>query len=260
MNVSRALLAALLYGVIVGVITTNFLPVSFAAFDVANAGADANAIRTTLIPTSRMLIAVIAAFIAGWWGAGGLTTRWRQHGLLIGALVVLVGLALAAASDGITAWTGTLLLDAAAALAGAATAHAAVRIRRAVIAAAVQVLARFVLLFVMLAAFGISVTAARGEIGEADAELFQRYLPWGALAVGLSTAFLAGWWGTRGLRADAVRQGLLIGTLIFAFSLLSIAALGGEPAAESVVLNSLDIGAAILGAMFAQRRAGIQPA
>ena len=254
MNVSRALLAALLYAIIVGIITTNFLPVAFTALQVWNAGSDASAIRTTIIPTSRMLIAVIAAFIAGWWGASGLTARWRQQGLLIGACVVLVGLALAAVSDGISAWTSTLLLDAAAAFGGAAIAHAALRIRRAVVAAAMQVLARFVFVFVMLAVFGVSVTAARGKIGESNAALFQHYLPWIALAVGLGAAFLAGWWGTHGLRDDAVRQGLLIGTLIFTFSLLSIAVLGGEPAAESVVLNSLDIGAAILGAMFAQRR------
>ena len=260
MNVSRALLAALLYGIIVGIITTNFLLTSFAALDPSEAGTNASAIRTTIIPTSRMLVAVIAAFIAGWWGTSGLKARWRQQGLLIGTFVVLVGLALAAVSDGISTWTGALLLDAAAALGGAAIAHAALRIRRAVLAAAAQVLARFVLVFVMFAAFGISVTAARGEIGESDAALFQQYLPWAALAVGLSTAFLAGWWGTRGVRDDAVRQGLLIGTLIFAFSLLSIAVLGGKPAAESVVLNSLDVGAAILGALVARRRAITQAA
>ena len=259
MNVRRALLAALLYGIIVGVLTTNVVPALLTALDVSNPGSSV-AIGTTIIPTSRMLITIIAAFIAGWWGASGLASRSVRQGLLIGAFVVLVGLGLAAAGDGITAWTGTLLLDAAAAVGGAVVAGTALRIRRAVVAAALQVIARFAFVFVALIVFGFSVTDARGKVSESEAALFQRYMPWLALVAGIGTAFLAGWWGTRGLRDDAVRQGLLIGTLIFAFSLLSIAVLGGEPNPESVVLNSLEIGAAILGAMFAQRRTGAQPA
>jgi hypothetical protein len=252
MNVGRAGLAALLYGIIVGVIATNLLPASFTAFYVSDAGSNANAIRTTIIPASRMLIAMIAAFTAGWWGTSKQTSGWLQQGLLIGAFVGAVGLALAAGSEGITPWTGTLLLDAAAAVGGAAVACATLRIRRAVLAAAMQVIARVLLLIVVFALFGASVTATGG--GLAETAVFESFVPQLGLALGIGTAFLAGWWGARGLRDDAVRQGLLIGTLIFAFSLLSMVVLGGEPPPESVVLNSLDIVAAILGAMFAQRR------
>src|SRR5688572_5210929 len=124
MNIGRASLAALLWVTIVAVFTTNALLALGPALSTA-VGASATeggpaAIQTAIMPTSRILIGMIVALMAGWWGTSGLTKRWPQQGLLIGALIAAFGLALAAATDGVSTRSGVVLLDGAGAFIGAA--------------------------------------------------------------------------------------------------------------------------------------------
>ena len=258
MNVGRAFLAAGLQLVIAGVITTNVVPFSANLFEIPAQVPTGETIRTTVLPTSRILIGVIAAFIAGWWGASGLGKQWIGQGLLTGAVVAVFGVALATASGGMSPRTSAVLLDAAAAVAGAGLASMHVRIRRAFVAAGVQVVATVAITFVLLMVF--SVTAVQGEVSESDAALVETYLPWTRLLVALGTAFLAGWWGAREVdREAAVAQGLLIGGLTVIFTGLFIIVLSRRLDPLVVLFTSPYIAAAIAGSLFARTRNRAQP-
>lgn len=268
MNIGRASLAALLWVTIVALFTTNavlaLIPALTAAFDASDRTGIPEGmpetIQTMIIPMSRILIGMIVAFIAGWWGTSGLP-RWRQQGLLIGAFVAVLGLVLAAAGDGITTRSIAVLLDSAGAFAGAALASAAVGIRRAFTAASIHFFVATIGTLIASFLFLYRLRGPGGELGEAEFAVFASYQPWMFLLVSATMAFLTAWWGTRGLGAAAVRHGLLIGVLAVGFFCTFLIILGSVPDWLSLlILFPIVVGSAMAGAVFARSRNHAQPA
>lgn len=138
MNVGRALLAAALHILIVMIVTTNFLPVVAPALDVTNRDAVPEAIRTTIVPASSILIGIIVAFIAGWWGSSGVKERWLPQGLLIGTLVALFWAALAVGNERLETLSPLTVAYVPGAILGAAVASRGNAIRRAFLAAGIH--------------------------------------------------------------------------------------------------------------------------
>lgn len=267
MSVNRALLAALLHVAIVAVLTTNALFALGPALSTAVGAASGTsategvpvAIQTGIPPTSRILIGMIVAFIAGWWGTSGLTKRWPQQGLLIGVLIAIMSLALAAATDGLGTRSGWVVLDAVGAFIGAAFATSAAGIRRAFAAASIQFFVTIIVTLILAYLILAWLRDPGGEFSEADVATFRSYQPWLLLLVSATTAFLAAWWGTRGVSATAVRHGLLIGILAVGFFCTWIVILGGYPDWLFLLLIPPVVGAAIAGAVFARSRDAAQP-
>lgn len=131
-------------------------------------------------------------------------------------------------------------------------------IRRAVIAAAVQIVATILVTVIIVTAY-VSLLAARDSVSVPESELEaigERVGQWTALIVGVVTAFFAGWWGARGLGDSAVKQGLVVGALIAIFGLI-VDVTGGDIGAMTAGSVLLNFGAAVAGAWFARSR---QPA
>lgn len=131
-------------------------------------------------------------------------------------------------------------------------------IRRAVLAAAVQIAATILVTVVIVSVY-VSILAARDSVSLPESELEaigERVGQWTALIVGVVTAFAAGWWGARGLGDNAVKQGFAIGALIAVFGLV-IDVTGGDIGAMTAASVLLNFGAAVAGAWLARSR---QPA
>ena len=259
MNVGRALLAAALHITITVVVTTVVVLLIAGVREIPLGTAFETASARALYPRPRLVVGVLSAFFAGWWGAKGLSERRLEQGLLIGILVGLFATVLAFIDHEIPARTVAIMLQTAAAVVGSGMTVLAPPIRRAIVAAGAQIIVTTIL-FMIISLLAVAwMDETRGEFSASEVGTFEGVLPWLSLLLRTTTAFLAGWWGARGLGSEAAKQGLLIGVLIVGLSIVWITILGGVADAWSVLYMIPTVAATIAGSAVAGLRSHSGP-
>ena len=122
MNIRRAMASTLMQVVITLVVTTILVTIYIAVLSVQNQGAlpDAWLVGERAGRPIGMAVGVIAAFLAGWWGARGIADRTIGLGVLIGAMVGTLSLVMDAITGNLGVLTAVIVtLEIAAAVAGA---------------------------------------------------------------------------------------------------------------------------------------------
>lgn len=95
------------------------------------------------------------------------------------------------------------------------------------------------------------LSEAGGDISEYDVARYQANALWVSVVVRTSIAFLVGWWGTRGVTENPIKQGAAIGILMLASTWLWTLLLARPINLVDVLLLTPDIAAATAGAVFA---------
>lgn len=258
MNIGRALLAAALHILVVLVVTTNFLPFVASALDVTNHDASPEAIRATIVPMSSVLIGLVVAFIAGWWGFSGAKQRWLPQGLLIGALIALFWTVLALGYGRLEALSPFTVAYVPGALLGAAVASRGNALRRAFLAAGIHGITS-VAIWTIISLLALAWLAeAGGGLSDSDVARYQANALWVGVVLRTSVAFLAGWWGARGVLDNPIKQGVTIGLLILGLTWLWTLVLARPISLVDVLLLSPEIAAATAGAVFERTRREIR--
>lgn len=253
-NVRRAFLATALHLTITAVVTAMVVSLIAMVREVPLGTAFETASARALYPRPRLVVGVLSAFVAGWWGASGLSRRRFEQGILIGILIGVAALLLTLADHELRGRTVGISFQIAAAVAGAAFTALSPPIRRAFIAAAAQVMAT-IILFMSLSLIAVaSLSGTPGQPGRHEVEVYQTLLPRLSLLLQTTMAFVAGWWGARRLTSDPIKQGVLIGVLIVGLSVLWLIILGGAADLGVIVFMLPAAAAAIAGAAFARSR------